>query len=374
MSAPAPSSARPGAARGPQARAGAGTPASARGAVPAAAGRRRGRPVLVAAVLLALAALVAAALLSLAVGSRGISPGVVVEALLAPDRSSTDHLVVLDLRLPRTVVGLVAGTALGLAGAVMQGLTRNPLADPGLLGVNAGAATAVVLAISVLGVTSPGGYVWFALAGAAAAAVVVHLVAATGREGATPVKLTLAGAAVSALLLSLTTGVLVTDSATFDQFRFWQVGSLVGRDLSAVAAVLPVVAAGVLLALLLAPALDALQLGDDVARGLGQRTGAVRALGALAAVLLCGGATALAGPIAFVGLAVPHLVRALTGPAHRWLLPLSALVAPTLLLLADVLGRVVARPGEVQVGVVAALLGAPVLVALVRRRRGSLEL
>jgi len=281
---------------------------------------------------------------------------------------------VLDLRLPRTVVGLVVGAALGLAGAVMQGLTRNPLADPGLLGVNAGAATAVVLAISVLGVTSPAGYVWFALLGAAAAAVVVYGVAATGREGATPVKLTLAGAAVGAMLLSVTTAVLVVDTSTFDQFRFWQVGSLSGRDLPVVLAVLPVLALGAVLALVLGPLLDALSLGEDVARGLGQRTGLVRLLGAVAVVLLCGGATAVAGPISFVGLAVPHLVRALTGPSHRWLLPLSALVAPVLLLLADVLGRVVARPGELQVGIVTAFLGAPVLVAVVRSRRGAVEL
>jgi len=328
----------------------------------------------VAAVVVAAAAVGAAALLSLAVGSRSVPLGTVVEALLAPDRTSSDHLVVLDLRLPRTVVGLVVGAALGLAGAVMQGLTRNPLADPGLLGVNAGAATAVVLALSVLGVTSPLGYVWFAVLGAAAASAVVYGVAATGREGATPVKLTLAGAAVSAMLLSVTTAVLVVDASTFDQFRFWQVGSLSGRDLSVVAAVLPLLLVGALLALALGPLLDALSLGEDVARGLGQRTGLARVLGALAVVLLCGGATAVAGPIAFVGLAVPHLVRALTGPSHRWLLPLSALVAPTLLLLADVLGRVVARPGELQVGIVTAFVGAPVLVAIVRRRRGAVEL
>ena len=358
MSAPAPTSAVP----------------RPRAGTPSAPSRPRRTGLLVAAVVVAALAVAAAALLSLAVGSRAVPLGTVVEALLSPDRASPDHLVVLDLRLPRTVVGLVVGAALGLAGAVMQGLTRNPLADPGLLGVNAGAATAVVLAISVLGVTSPLGYVWFALLGAAAASVVVYSVAATGREGATPVKLTLAGAAVSAMLLSVTTAVLVADTSTFDQFRFWQVGSLSGRDLPVVAAVLPFLAAGALLALALGPLLDALSLGEDVARGLGQRTGLARVTGALAVVLLCGGATAVAGPIAFVGLAVPHLVRALTGPAHRWLLPLSALVAPVLLLLADVLGRVLARPGELQVGIVTAFVGAPVLVAVVRRRRGAVEL
>ncbi|MEJ5946881.1 iron chelate uptake ABC transporter family permease subunit [Pseudokineococcus basanitobsidens] len=365
MSAPAPAA--------PAARTGAAAPADGRSARRQGA-RRHGAGTLWLAVVVAAAALAGAALLSLAVGSRAVPPAVVLDALLRPDRSVTDHLVVLDLRLPRTVVGLVVGAALGLAGALMQGLTRNPLADPGLLGVNAGAATAVVLAISVLGVTSPSGYVWFALVGAAVAAVVVHGVAATGREGATPVKLTLAGAAVSAMLLSVTSAVLVTDSATFDQFRFWQVGSLSGRELSVVAAVLPVLLVGAVLALAMGPVLDALSLGQDVARGLGQRTGVARAVGALAAVLLCGGATAVAGPVAFLGLAVPHVVRAVTGPSHRWLLPLSALVAPTVLLLADVLGRVVARPGELQVGIVTAVVGAPVLVLLVRRRRGAVAL
>lgn len=308
-------------------------------------------------------------LLSIAYGSRSIPLPVVVDALLHPDATSTDVLVVRGLRLPRTAVGLVVGAALGLAGAVMQGVARNPLADPGILGVNAGAAFAVVVAISVLGVTSPLGYVWFALAGAAVASVAVYAVASTGREGATPVKLSLAGAALSAMLLSLVTAVLLTDQSAFDSFRFWQVGSLAGRGFDVLLPVLPFVAVGGVLALALGPALNTLSLGDDVARGLGQRTGASRAAAALAVVLLCGGATALAGPVAFVGLAVPHLARAITGPDYRWVLPWSALLAPVLLLGADVLGRVVARPGEVQVGVVTAVIGGPVFVALVRRRR-----
>ncbi len=318
---------------------------------------------------LALLALAGVLLASVAVGAKGIAPGVVLDALLRPDPAVEDHVIVQDLRLPRTALGLLVGVALGLAGAVMQGLTRNPLADPGLLGVNAGAAFAVVLAIHLLGIASPLGYVWFAFAGAAVAAVLVYALSATGREGATPVKLALAGAAVSALLASATTAVLLLDVRTLDQFRFWAVGSLAGREGAVALQLAPFAVAGAVVALACARVLDALALGEDVARALGQRVGAARAACALAVVLLVGAATAAAGPIAFVGLTVPHVARAICGPGHRWLLPYSAVLAPVLLLGADVLGRVVASPGELQVGIVTALIGGPVFVALVRRRR-----
>jgi iron complex transport system permease protein len=319
--------------------------------------------------LLTGAVLVLLCLASLAIGARSIAPSTVLQALTSYDPTSTDQIVVVTSRLPRTVLGLLVGAALGLAGCVMQGVTRNPLADPGILGVNGGAALAIVIGISLFGVGSAAGYVWFAFAGAAGASVLVYAVAALGREGATPVKLALAGAAATAFFGALTTGLLLSDQQTFDQFRFWQVGSLNGRGLDVAVQVLPFLAVGSVLALLLGRSLNTLAMGDDVARGLGARVGLIRLASALAVVLLCGGATAAAGPVGFVGLTIPHVARALVGSDHRRVLPVSMLLAPVLLLAADVVGRVVARPGEVQVAIVTAVLGAPVFVVLVRRHR-----
>jgi iron complex transport system permease protein len=319
--------------------------------------------------VLAVAALAVVVMLSIAIGSKSIPLHTVFDAVTHFDRTNGDHLIVRTLRVPRTMTGLLVGVALGLAGAVMQGVARNPLADPGILGVNAGAALFVVVGIFSFGVTSLMGYVWFAFAGAAIASVVVYLLGSTGRGGATPVKLALAGAAVTALLASITTAVLLIDVATLDQFRFWAVGSLAGRDADVVRQVAPFIVAGGVCALLSSRLLNALAMGDDVARSLGQRVGLARLFAALSIVLLCGAATAAAGPIAFVGLTVPHAARAITGPDYRWVLPYSMVLAPLLLLAADVLGRVVVRPGELQVGIVTALLGAPCFIALVRRRR-----
>jgi iron complex transport system permease protein len=330
--------------------------------------RTRSLP-LTAGLLVLAVAVVAAVLLSITVGTRGLSPGTVLDALFHFRPDDPDHLVVRELRLPRTLAGVLAGVALGLSGAVIQGATRNPLADPGLLGVNAGAALFVVLGIGTFGIASVSGYVWFGFAGAAVAGAVVYGVSSLGRAGATPVKLALAGAAVTAALASVTSALLLTDATTFDQYRFWQVGSLTGRDAATVGQAVPFVAAGVVLALVAARQLNALALGEDVARSLGQNVTAARLVCALAVVVLCGTATAIAGPIAFVGLTVPHAARLITGPDHRWLLPYSALLAPLLLLVSDVVGRVVARPAEVQVGIVTALVGAPVFVFLVRRRK-----
>jgi iron complex transport system permease protein len=293
----------------------------------------------------------------------------VLDALVHANPDNGQHLIITESRLPRTIVGLLAGASLGLAGAVLQAVTRNPLADPGILGVNAGAALFVVFGISVLGITSLTGYVWLGFAGAAAASVVVFTVGSLGRGGATPVKVALAGAAVAAALNSLTTAVLLTDVATFDQFRFWQVGSLAGRGMDIAWQGLPFAAAGIVIALASTRSLNALALGDDVAASLGQNVASARIIAAIAVVLLCGTATAMAGPIAFVGLVVPHVARMITGPDHRWLLPYSMVLAPLLLLVADVLGRVVAKPGEVQVGIVTAVIGAPIFVALARRKR-----
>lgn len=313
------------------------------------------------------AALVAVAVLGVALGARSIPLDTVLQALVDPAAGNNDHLVVRELRLPRTVIGLAVGAALGMAGTVIQGMTRNPIADPGLLGVNAGAALAVVAAITWLGVASPAGYVWFALAGAAVAAAAVYAIGAIGRDGATPVRLALVGAAFTAAATSLTTMMLLIDIDTFDRYRFWVVGSLVGRDLGTLAVMAPFLVVGAVLALGAGRVLNAVSLGDDVARGLGQRLGRARAAAAASVVLLCGAATALAGPIVFVGLVVPHIARRITGPDYRWILAHSALLGPILLVGADVVGRLIARPAEIEAGLLVAFIGAPVMMALVRR-------
>ncbi|WP_346925785.1 iron chelate uptake ABC transporter family permease subunit [uncultured Arthrobacter sp.] len=313
-------------------------------------------------------ALVTAA--SLAIGARGLSLETVWQALTQSDPANGDHAVV-QARIPRTVLGLLAGGALGLAGAAMQGVARNPLADPGIIGINAGAALAVVTGIYVFGVASLSGYIWFAFLGAAAAAALVYLVASLGRDGATPVKLALAGAALSAGLFSLMNVILVSSRDTLDRFRFWQVGGIAGRDWSVILPALPFLLLGAAIVLATGRILNNLALGDDIARGLGQRVGLVRGMTALGIVLLCGSATALAGPIGFVGLIIPHAVRFLTGPDYRWILPFSLILAPALLLAADVIGRVILPPGEVPAGIMTALIGAPVFVWLVRRGKGA---
>ena len=327
----------------------------------------RSRRLIGLAVLLLLVAV--AALASIAVGTRSIGLGEVWRALFDDGPSSEEAVIVRQLRVPRTALGLLVGLALGVAGALMQGHTRNPLGDPGLLGVTAGASLAVVVAIAWFGIATPSGYVWFAFAGALAGTVLVYAIGSAGRGGPTPVTLALAGAALSALLYALVRAVLVSDQQTLDSFRFWVVGALAGRGADVAWQVAPFIAVGLLLAVANAPALDLLGLGEDVARGLGQRVWPARVVGLTAITLLCGAATAACGPIAFVGLVVPHAVRAFTGPDHRWLIPCSALLGAALLLTADVIGRIVARPGELQVGIVLALIGAPFFIALVRRRR-----
>ncbi|MGI5353192.1 FecCD family ABC transporter permease [Streptomyces sp. CA-250714] len=323
---------------------------------------RRSAWLLAGAVALALAAL-----LSLALGSRAIPLSAVWDALLHGGHSNAAE-VVRTLRVPRTLVGVMVGAALGLAGTVMQGLTRNPIAEPGILGISQGAAAGVVCAIAFAGVHSLSGYVWFGFVGAGVAAVAVYAVAARGRGGASPVKLALSGAAVNALLVALVSGVLTTRAAALDEFRFWQVGSLSDRDAAIAGQVWPFLVVGALLVFSVARGLDALALGEDMARGLGQRVAAVRVVGGLGATVLTGAGVAAAGPIAFVGLAVPHMARALVGTGHRWLLPMAALLGPVVLLVSDVAGRLVMRPGEVPAGVMTALVGAPFLVALVRRK------
>lgn len=321
--------------------------------------------------LAALAALLAVVLLaSVAVGARPMTLAEIAHAVLPPytESGADTDIIVRSLRVPRALVGLCVGAALGVAGALIQGHTRNPLADPGILGVSAGASFAVVMAIFVLGVTTPLGYVWFAFAGALVASVAVFGLAAVGGGTASPLSLVLGGSAVAAFLGSVTSAVVLLDQSTLDSFRFWVVGSVAGRGLDVLWPVLPFLVLGLLVALASAPGLNLLALGEDVARGLGANVAANRAAGVAAITLLTGAATAVAGPVGFVGLVVPHLARALTGPDYRWLVPASGLVGAILLVLCDVVGRVVARPGELQVGLVLALVGAPFFVALVRRR------
>ncbi|MFE6802777.1 FecCD family ABC transporter permease [Streptomyces sp. NPDC057681] len=315
----------------------------------------------------ALVALVLAVLLSLAVGARAIAPSAVLDALVHGGHSD-DAEVIRGLRLPRTLVGLMVGAALALAGTVLQGITRNPIADPGILGISQGASVGVVLAIAFAGIHTLTGYVWFAFAGAALASVAVYAIASSGRGGATPVKLALGGAAINALLVSVTTAVLTTKASAMDEFRFWQVGSLSGRDAHIVGQIWPFLVVGVLLVLSVARGLDALALGEDVAKGLGQRVATVRIVGGLGATVLTGVGVAAAGPIAFIGLAVPHIARAVVGSDHRWVLPMAALVGPVMLLVSDTVGRVVFPPSEVPAGVMTALIGVPFLVTLVRRK------
>jgi iron complex transport system permease protein len=312
--------------------------------------------------------LVAACLASVAFGTKIIPFSHVWSALFVPT-GTEDDIVIRSLRIPRTILGVLVGIALGLAGALIQGHTRNPLADPGLLGVNAGSAFFVVLGIYLFGVTSLVGYVWFAFAGALVASVAVFILGSMGRGGPTPVTLALAGAALSFLLGALVSAVVLIDTDALDAYRFWNVGSLAGRDASIAGQVVWFLAVGAVIGLSSAPGLNALSLGDDVARSLGHSVRRTRVLGIVAITLLAGGATAACGPIAFVGLVVPHVVRSFTGPDHRWMLPASGLLGAVLLLAADVLGRVVARPGELQVGIVLALIGAPFFIALVRRRK-----
>ncbi|WP_338695039.1 iron chelate uptake ABC transporter family permease subunit [Streptomyces sp. Q6] len=330
---------------------------------PAPPGRRaaiRGAGLLASALVL-LVMLV----LSIAIGAKPLSLDQVWHGLFHDTGRYAD--IVVGERVSRTLLGLLAGLALGLAGAVLQALTRNPLADPGILGLNMGASAAVVTAISFFGVTSLSGYVWFAFLGSAAVGVLVYVLG--GTRNATPVRLALAGTAITAALSGYLYAVMITDDVALNRMRFWQVGSLASAKMDTIQQVLPFIAVGAVLALGLARPLNAMAMGDDTARALGAHLNRTRALSMAAATLLCGAATAACGPIVFVGLMVPHIVRSFTGPDMRWILPYAAVLSPVLLLGADVVGRLVARPAELQVGIVTAIIGAPVFILLVRRRR-----
>jgi iron complex transport system permease protein len=305
---------------------------------------------------------------SLAFGARNIPFNEITNALLHFDAASISHIVVRE-RIPRTVFGLIAGASLGVSGVLMQAITRNPIADPSILGVNTGASLFVVSGIAFFHINTAGQYIWFALTGAAITAIFVYGIGSMGQGGATPIKLALAGAATSAALSSLVSAIILPRTDVMNAFRFWQVGSISGANWQGISSVLPFLILGLVIGILSSPALNALALGDDVATGLGVRTGTVRAAGALAGVLLCGATTALAGPIGFVGLMVPHTVRLLCGPNLRLIIPMSAVGGAIVLTLADIIGRLIGSPGELEAGIVTAFLGAPILIFIAMRTK-----
>jgi iron complex transport system permease protein len=328
----------------------------------------RSRPVLLLGLLVCAGLLVLALLSSIAFGAADIAPSDVWDAIFRFNAESTEHLIIRTLRVPRAAVAALVGAALAVAGAVMQGLTRNPLADPGILGIETGAALAVVAAVFFLKISSLYLYALFAFAGAAITAIAVYGLGSIGRGGPTPLKITIAGAALTALLSSFTTLMLIFNQRTLEEVRFWLAGSVAGRDLKLLAEVSPYLLTGLVLALALGRQITTLALGDDVAKGLGQRTGWVKGFAAVAVVLLAGGATAVAGPIGFVGLVIPHIVRFLVGVDYRWILPYSALVGGVFLVMSDVAARLVLRPIELPVGIMTALIGGPFFMYLVRQR------
>ena len=315
------------------------------------------------------AVLAIAAAVSLAVGARALSPAEVWHGLFAaPDsdqRLTEIRLIVRTVRMPRTVLAIVAGIALGIGGALIQGYTRNPIADTGLLGVNSGASFAVVSVIAVLGFADPFQYVWFAFLGAAGSGVVVFGLASIGRGAGNPLTLALAGQGITVFLAAMTTAVALSDQASLNALRFWNAGSVAGVGFDVIWPVALFIAVGLVLAVTTLPALNLLNLGDDVARGLGVNIALSRTIGIAAITLLAGAATAACGPIAFLGLMVAHVARYLTGPDYRWLVPYAGLLGAVVLLLCDIVGRLVVRPGELDAGVVVALLGAPFFAALV---------
>ena len=336
------------------------------GEATAQAGRVRSTGARGAGLLFGVVLLLCTVGVSLCVGAEQIPLSQVWDGLV-DGATGKNETIVHDLRLPRTLIGIAVGAALGLAGAVMQILTRNPLADPGLLGVNAGASAAVITAISMLGVTTFSGYLWFAVAGAAIGAVLVNALA--GSRSGTPVRLALAGTAVNAALSGYIGGLQLLDFHALDEMRNWNVGSLAGRSTDLLAQALPLLLVGALLAFVLARPLNAMALGDDAARALGASPRKTRVLSIVCVTLLAGGATAICGPIGFLGLMVPHAVRAFCGPDARWLIPYCAVYAPVLLLVSDIVGRVVAPPSEIQVGIITAFLGGLLFIHLVRRRK-----
>jgi iron complex transport system permease protein len=303
---------------------------------------------------------------SIMLGAASITPQVVADALLHFDSTQFDHLIIQTVRLPRVLSGALVGASLAVAGAIMQGLTRNPLADSGLLGINSGASFAVVIAVFVLGDPPLSVYAIFGFIGAGVAAALVYGLGSMGRGGATPLRLTLAGVIFTSFISSFTTAILIGDQQTLDKIRFWTAGSLAGREMPLLMQTAPYMIIGLIGAWLISRQITTMSLGDDVAKGLGQNTLWVRVIAAVVVVLLAGGAVALAGPIGFVGLVIPHIVRFLVGVDYRWIIPYTALLGAILVTVGDVGARVLIKPQEMPVGVVMAFVGAPFFIVLAR--------
>lgn len=335
---------------------------------PATAGNAAGTMAMGA---LGLVLLIGLVLFSLVLGARIIRPSAAAGAFLSYDPALTEHLIVRDYRLPRALLAILCGAAFGVSGALIQAATRNPLADPGILGVNAGAAFFVTMAVGVFGWQTIDSYLWAAFAGAIVVTLLAYMLGAAGREGATPVRLVLSGVALSAVLGGIGSTVTLLDPQAFEALRQWSVGSVSGRGMLVVATVAPFITAGLVVALAAVRPLNALALGADLARSLGADVLKARILVVVAVTLLSGAATAAVGPIGFIGLMVPHAVRWFTGPDQRRIVLLTMVFSPILLLAADIAGRLVLYPGEVEAGIVTAFLGAPVLILLARRSKAS---
>lgn len=321
--------------------------------------------------VIALLLLAIVVFLSLMIGAKPLPFQTVWEALFSPT-NSYDHTIILHSRVPRTIIALAVGPAFGLAGALIQAITRNPLADPGILGVNAGAAFAVAVGVGIFSITTISNYIWLALIGAFIATTAVYIISGGGgKKAPTPIQITLAGVALGAALSGITTTLTLINSRAFSQMLNWSIGTLARRTLDDLLPVVPILFIGILLALIIAPALNTIAFGEERAASLGVNIGLVRAIGLVAITLLAGGATAIAGPIAFIGLMVPHCVRWFVGPDQPWIFLYSLVIAPLLLILSDILGRVIMLPTEIPVGIITGLVGAPILIILVQRRKAS---
>lgn len=308
------------------------------------------------------------AIFSISFGAKQIAFSKVIDVILGKDVDSLEATII-QQRIPRTVFGILAGGALGISGALMQSITRNPIADPSILGVNTGASLFVVAGIAFLNITAAYQYIWLAIIGAGLTAFFVYAVASIGKDGATPLKLALSGAAVSIVLGSLVSTIMLPDNRVLQAFRFWQIGSIGSATWDNISLISPFLIIGFIISMFISGYLNNLALGDEAATALGTNVVITRSVGALASVLLCGATTALAGPIGFVGLIIPHLVRLIYGSEMGKILPLSFLGSGILLLLSDVIGRIIGSPGETEVGIITAVFGAPFFIFAIRKGR-----
>ena len=322
----------------------------------------------VLSIILCLALLSIMAVFSISLGAKNIAFSKVVDVLLGNDPDSLEAAIILQ-RIPRTVFGILAGGALGISGALMQSITRNPIADPSILGVNTGASLFVVAGIAFFNITVAYQYIWLGITGAGVTAVFVYSVASMGKDGATPLKLALSGSAVSIVLGSLVSTIMLPNNRVMEAFRFWQVGSIGSATWENIMLISPFLLVGFITSMFISGYLNNLALGDEAATALGTNVVMTRAIGALASVLLCGATTALAGPIGFVGLIIPHIIRLIFGSEMSKMLPLSFLGSALLMLISDVIGRIISLPGETEVGIVTAVLGAPVFILAIRKGR-----